>query len=86
MGKAGIRHHTYCGPNRPKQLFRSTGNMALVQYRLPVPGVGFLIRVTFPLNPKRMFYSSGLKLPTTNANTINILFILLAFQKLVVKN
>ncbi|OQV25032.1 hypothetical protein BV898_01239 [Hypsibius exemplaris] len=54
MGKTGIRHTTYCGPNRPKQLFRSSGNMALVQYRLPVPGVGFIIRVTYPLNPHVM--------------------------------
>ena len=53
MGEDGVRHLTYCGHNRPKHVFRSTGNMALVQYRLPDMATGFIIRVTFPSNPSR---------------------------------
>jgi hypothetical protein len=42
-----------CGHRVEKTLFRSSQNGALIQYRVPIPGQGFALRVHYTKNPKR---------------------------------
>ncbi|OQV25819.1 putative Corticotropin-releasing factor-binding protein [Hypsibius exemplaris] len=43
------RHSTFCGRTRPRRTFYSSGNFALIQYKL-APSDGFTVRVTFEDN------------------------------------
>ncbi|XP_055351374.1 corticotropin-releasing factor-binding protein-like [Paramacrobiotus metropolitanus] len=52
LGADGPRYLKHCGSDQPKSIFRSSGNMALVQYRLPYPGSTFTIRVSYSKNPR----------------------------------
>ncbi|XP_055330275.1 corticotropin-releasing factor-binding protein-like [Paramacrobiotus metropolitanus] len=47
-----LRYETFCGIKQPKGTFLSSGNMALIQYHLPTPGNGFVVRVQFVKNPQ----------------------------------
>ena len=42
-----------CGHRVEKTLFRSSQNGALIQYRVPIAGQGFALRVHYTKNPKR---------------------------------
>ncbi|XP_060558622.1 corticotropin-releasing factor-binding protein-like [Ruditapes philippinarum] len=46
------RYHMYCGETRPKKIFISSQNVALIQFRLPNPGEGFKVFVNFKKNPQ----------------------------------
>ncbi|XP_060558615.1 corticotropin-releasing factor-binding protein-like [Ruditapes philippinarum] len=46
------RYHMYCGETRPKKIFISSQNVALIQFRLPNPGEGFKVFVNFKNNPQ----------------------------------
>jgi len=46
------RYKTYCGRDRPSKLFISSQNVALIQFKLPEPGEGFKLFVTFKANPQ----------------------------------
>ncbi|XP_067000519.2 corticotropin-releasing factor-binding protein [Anabrus simplex] len=45
-----MRYREFCGPQKQKEIFQSSQNAALVQYRIPTAGRGFSFRVRFPLN------------------------------------
>lgn len=48
------RYHQFCR-ERPLPLYAMDQNVGLVEFRLPLEGEGFKIRVRFRQNPKREF-------------------------------
>lgn len=49
------RVHEFCGRLK-KKVFRSSGNAALIQYRIPSRGDGFRITVRYTKNPAREYW------------------------------
>lgn len=47
------RYHEFCGNTKPRRIFRMSQNVGLVEYRIPNPGQGFVVRVRFVKNPRR---------------------------------
>lgn len=47
------RFSEMCGTKKPKQVFKSSQNAALIQYRVPRRGNGFSFYVSFVKNPNR---------------------------------
>jgi len=47
------RYHEFCGSTRPSKKFRLSQNAGLIEYRIPNPGQGFVVKVSFIENPKR---------------------------------
>lgn len=47
------RFKEFCGSRPPKQLFLSSQNAALIQYRVPKRGRGFSFHVRYIRNPTR---------------------------------
>lgn len=52
------RVHEFCGRLK-KKVFRSSGNAALIQYRIPSRGDGFRITVRYTKNPAREYTDEG---------------------------
>ena len=51
------RYHEFCGPIKPRKKFRLAQNVGLLEYRIPTPGQGFIVKVKYVENPKRRFFS-----------------------------
>lgn len=49
------RFFEICGFKKPKQVFKSSQNAALIQFRVPRRGNGFSFYVTFVENPTRTY-------------------------------
>lgn len=49
------RFFEICGSKKPKQIFKSSQNAALIQYRVPRRGNGFSFYVSFINNPTRKY-------------------------------
>ena len=50
------RYHEYCNNKPVGRIFRMSQNAGLIEFRLPIRGEGFKIRVKFLPNPKREFH------------------------------
>ncbi|CAH1790100.1 unnamed protein product [Owenia fusiformis] len=46
------RFNSFCGEDAPKKFYISSQNVALLQFRIPVIGQGFQVKVNFPQNPE----------------------------------
>lgn len=48
-----LRYQEFCGTRRPQGKFTMHQNVGLLEFRIPAPGEGFRVRVTFLENPRR---------------------------------
>lgn len=46
------RYTMFCGEQKPKAIFLSSQNVALIQFKIPNPGEGFKVIVNFKKNPQ----------------------------------
>ncbi|KPM09954.1 crhbp corticotropin-releasing factor binding protein-like protein, partial [Sarcoptes scabiei] len=46
------RYQEFCGDNNPKRAFLMSQNVGLIEYRIPIAGEGYTVRVRFLENPK----------------------------------
>lgn len=46
------RHTEFCGPKKPRKVLRSSQNVGLLEFRVPMPGDGFTVSVRFQENLK----------------------------------
>lgn len=54
------RYQEFCGDNNPKRAFLMSQNVGLIEYRIPIAGEGYTVRVRFLENPKRkLIFSIG---------------------------
>ena len=58
------RFHEFCGRRRIRKSFQSSQNAALIQYRIPMFGQGFSVRVQHVVNPRRTSFSISFLLNT----------------------
>ena len=49
------RYREYCGIRVPMYKFTASQNVGLIEFRIPEPGDGFMVRVRFRDNPFRKF-------------------------------
>lgn len=49
------RFYEFCGTKKRKQVYKSSQNAALIQYRVPRRGNGFSFYVSFINNPTRTY-------------------------------
>lgn len=50
------RVNEFCGKNRwYKKTFKTSQNAALLQYRIPATGKGFVVSAKYPKNPRREY-------------------------------
>lgn len=60
------RINEFCGQKKIKQVFISSQNVALIQYRMPIRGTSFSFSVRFVKNPTRKQYGNFYKLKKHN--------------------
>ncbi|KAH9398430.1 hypothetical protein TYRP_019078 [Tyrophagus putrescentiae] len=47
-----VRYHEFCGGAKPRKTFPMSQNAGLIEFRIPIAGQGFMVRVRFVPNPK----------------------------------
>ena len=50
------RYNEFCGSTKPRKPFKASQNVGLIEFRIPIKGEGFKVKVKFHSNPKRKFY------------------------------